>query len=198
MNSFIKTNSRWLALLGFAVVIVTLIFIFRPKTPTYQLNTNETIKMMNDRTIELEIKDIAGKQLIDIRSAELYSNGHPASAINIPIRTLLNKESLELFDDLLSGNKDAVLYGTNELQATAPLFLLRQLGYKNVKLLKGGLNQHNEFIQPVLVSTEVSVVDTAAIHGKTEPLKAATSEIAKKKGDAVIPVRKGASAGGGC
>ena len=153
---------------------------------------------MNDRTIELEIKDIAGKQLIDIRSAELYSNGHPASAINIPIRTLLNKESLELFDDLLSGNKDAVLYGTNELQATAPLFLLRQLGYKNVKLLKGGLNQHNEFIQPVLVSTEVSVVDTAAIHGKTEPLKAATSEIAKKKGDAVIPVRKGASAGGGC
>lgn len=198
MNRFIKTNSLWLSLLGLAVVIVVLAFVFRPKSPHYLLNANETIKVMNDRSIEVEIKDITGKQLIDIRSAELYSKGHPLSAINIPIRQLLDKPSLELFDNLLNSGKEAVLYGNDQLQATAPLFLLRQLGYKNVKLLKGGINPINEFSLPDLATTEISLVDTAAIHGKSELINLPVSAPTLKKGEAVIPVRKGASAGGGC
>ncbi len=198
MNRFIKTNSPWLSLLGLAVVIVVLAFVFRPKPPHYQLNAKETILLMNDRSIEVEIKDIAGKQLIDIRSAELYSNGHPASAINIPIRQLLDKESLKLFDDLLETGSVAVLYGNDELQATAPLFLLQQLGYKNLKLLKGGLNQVSEFVPSSLATTEQSVVDTQLILGKTDQTIAPVTTNATKKSETVIPVRKGTSAGGGC
>lgn len=196
MNHFVKTNSLWLGLLGLAVAIVVLTFIFRPISPHYHTNDKESISLMNDRTTEIELKDLAGKQLIDIRQEELYLQWHPSSAINIPIRQLLDKESLHLFDNLLKNNKEAVLYGNTELQATAPLYLLRQLGYKNLKLLKGGINQNHEFIAPSPAMTEISVADTSAIHQKTEQTQLAPT--IQKKGEAIIPVRKGASAGGGC
>lgn len=198
MNRFIKTNSSWLSLLGLAVVIVLLAFIFRPKTLNYQLNNYETLKLVNDPVVEVTTDHLGGKQLIDIRSAELFLNGHPVGAVSIPTRQLLDKESLKMFDDLLAANKDAVLYGTNELDAAAPLFLLRQLGYKNVKLIKGRLNQANEFITSLPGSTEVQVLDTAALHHKSEQLITPVVTSSRKKGEAIIPVRKSASAGGGC
>ena len=198
MNRFLKTNSPWLSLLGLAVVIVILAFIFRPKSPDYQISAAETLKLMNDQSMQVAIKDIAGKQLIDIRSAELFAQGHPASAINIPIRQLLDKESVKLFDNLLENGKEAILYGSDQLQATAPLFLLQQLGYKNLKLLKGGLTSFNEFKEPEIASTEVSVVDTAFIHLKPELNKAPVTTAVTKTRETVIPVRKAAASGGGC
>ena len=148
--------------------------------------------------MEVAIKDIAGKQLIDIRTNELYLQGHPNGSINIPIRQLLDKESLELFEQLSQKGETAILYGIDQLQATAPLFLLQQLGYKNLKLLKGGINAVNEFTPPAPGLSEVSVVDTALIHNKTEQINMPLTSSAIKKGEAVMPVRKGVSAGGGC
>jgi len=198
MNRFLKTNSTWLSLLGLAMVIILMAFIFRPKSPDYQINANESLKLMNDLSVQVSVKDIAGKQLIDIRSAELYSQGHPASAINIPVRQLLDKESVELFDNLSKNGKEAVLYGSNELQTTAPLFLLQQLGYKNLKILKGGLTSSNEFREPDPASTEVSVMDTTAIRVKPEQIKTPVTTTVKKSAESVIPVRKVGSSGGGC
>ena len=198
MNRYIKSNSLLISLPGLAVAIVVLVFIFRPKSPHYQIDGNETIKLMKDRSIEVELQGIAGKQLIDIRSAEMFSQGHPPRAISIPIRQLLDKESIELFDNLLEDGKEAILYGTDELQATAPLFLLHQLGYKNLKLLKGGVNKSNELIPLSPASAEVSLIDTAALRGKGEPMNVSVTPAAKKKGETVIPVRKRESAGGGC
>jgi 3-mercaptopyruvate sulfurtransferase SseA len=101
MNRFLKTNFPWLSLLGLAFIIVILAFIFRPKSPDYQISATETLKLMNDQSMQVAVKDIAGKLLIDIRSADLYSQGHLERAINIPIRQLLDKESIELFNNLL-------------------------------------------------------------------------------------------------
>jgi len=198
MNRFLKTNSTWLSLLGLAMVIILMAFIFRPKSPDYQINANESLKLMNDLSVQVSVKDVAGKQLIDIRSAELYSQGHPASAINIPVRQLLDKESVELFDNLSKKGKEAVLYGSNELQTTAPLFLLQQLGYKNLKILKGGLTPSNEFREPDPASTEVSVMDTTAIRVKPEQIKTPVTTTVKKSAESLIPVRKVGSSGGGC
>lgn len=198
MNRFIKTNSPWLSLLGLAVAIVILVFIFRPKSPHYQISAGESLKLMNNPTTEVEIKDIAGKQLIDIRTTELYLQGHPNGAINIPVRQLLDEESLDLFEQLSKNGESVILYGTDQLQATAPLFLLQQLGYKNLRLLKGGINPFSEFTSPAPGLTEVSVIDTALIHSKAEQINAPLSSSVIKKREAVLPVRKVVSAGGGC
>jgi rhodanese-related sulfurtransferase len=198
MNQFFKTNSLWLSLLGLAVVIVLLTFIFRPGSPHYKIGASESLRVMNDLSNMVSVKEITGKQLIDIRSQELYSQGHPENAINIPIRQLLDQENLELLGKLSESGKVTVLYGSDELQVTAPLFLLQQLGYRNVKMLKGGLSSTNEFKESEPASTEVSAIDTAEIHRNTVLQKMPSNIPEKQKGEAVIPVRKEASAGGGC
>jgi len=158
------------------------------------VNATEAVKLLNDSQIQVSISDLAGKQLIDIRPADLFTQGHPETAINIPARNLLDDESLELFDRLLDNGQAAVLYGSDELQATAPWLLLQQLGYQNIKILKGGYTLNNEFKEPILSSTEAMVLDTAVM--KAKPVNALETE--KKKPQVVVPVRKEASSGGGC
>jgi rhodanese-related sulfurtransferase len=197
MNRFIESNKLWLSLLGLAVLIVFLAFVFRPKSLEYQLGTDQALKLMNDQSIQVAVKDIGGKQLIDIRPSELFAQGHPQNAINIPLRNLLDDEAIEVYDQLINNGKEAVLYGSDELQATAPGLLLQQLGYKNLKILKGGLTSSIEFKETALASTEKMVLDTAAI--RVKPAIATVSETKPtKKPQAIIPVRKEASSGGGC
>lgn len=68
-----------------------------------------------DQSIQIDVKDIAGKQMIDIRSSELFAQGHAENAINIPIQKLLDEESTEFFDQLLEDGKEVVLYGSEEV-----------------------------------------------------------------------------------
>lgn len=194
MKQFIKSNKLWLSLLGLAVVIVFMGFLFRPKTIDFKVSADEAVKLMSEPQMQASITDLAGKQLIDIRPAELFAQGHPENTINIPVRNLLDEESLELFDRLLDNGQAAVLYGSDELQTTAPWLLLQQLGYQNIKTIKGRYTQNNEFKEPVLSSTEVMILNTAAM--KTKPVIALETE--KKKPQVVVPVRQEVSSGGGC
>jgi rhodanese-related sulfurtransferase len=194
MNQFIKTNKLWLGLLGLAIIIVFLAFLFRPKSPEYQTDTDQAVKMMIDPQNQVLISDLVGKQLIDIRPADLFAQGHPENAINIPIRNLLDDESFELFDRLLDNGQASVIYGSDELQATAPCLLLQHLGYRNIKIMKGGYTLNNEFKEPTLSSTEAMALDTAVM--KANPVR--TLETENKKPQVVVPIRKGASSGGGC
>ena len=195
MNSFIKSNKIWLSLLGLAIVIVFLAFLFRPKLPEYQTGTDQAMKMMVDQQNQVAISDLAGAQLIDIRTAELFAQGHAENAISIPVRNLLDDESLELFNRLLKNGQTAVLYGSDELQTVAPCLLLQQMGYTNLKTLEGGYVATNELMKPALPATEVMLLDTATMKAKQE-IKVAQPE--KKKPQVVIPVRKEATSGGGC
>ncbi len=198
MNRFLKTNSPWLGLLGLALLIVVMAFIFRPISPEYQIGATETLSLINDQSNKVELKDLAGKQLIDIRPSILFEQGHAENAINLPIKQLLDKESIKIINELSDNGKEVVLYGSDELQATAPFILLRQLGYKNLKIVKGGFTSLNEFKEPSVVSTEVSIVDTTAMKVKPEQASTTDKKVEMKKTEAIVPVRKAASTGGGC
>ncbi len=195
MNQFIKSNKPWLSLLGLAIIIVFLAFLFRPKSPEYQTETQQAMKMMVDQQNQVAVSDLAGKQLIDIRTTELFAQGHAENAISIPVRNLLDDESLELFNRLLKNGQTTVLYGSDELQTVAPCLLLQQMGYTNLKTLEGGYVATNELKKPALPATEVMMLDTAAMKAKHE-VKGPQPE--KKKPQVVIPVRKEAASGGGC
>jgi rhodanese-related sulfurtransferase len=196
MNPFIKSNKPWLSLLGLAVIIVILGFIFKPKEVDFKTNAEQAVKLMGESQMQVSVSDLPGKQLIDIRSAELYIQSHPENAINIPVRNLLDDEALELLDEIQHSGQVAVLYGSDELQAVAPTLLLAQMGYTNLKTLKGGYIATNELKVPALPSTEVMLLDTAAINVESALTKAPDTE--KKKSQVVVPVRKEVSAGGGC
>ena len=198
MNRFLKTNSPWLSLLFLAVTVVVLAYLFRPKYPEYNAGLEETTRLMADQSKQILVQDITGKQLIDIRPANVYAQGHPVNAANIPLRQLLDKESVGLLDKLLKNGQEAVIFGSDELQATAPWLLLQQLGYKNLKLLKGGYTSQNEFKETPAASNEIPAFDKTAFQVKSELNKATDNQTTRKTTETVIPVRKPASTGGGC
>lgn len=197
MNRFLKTNMRWLGLLGMALVIVIMAFIFRPGAPEYHLGVNKTLSLLNEPSNKIDVNEIAGKTLIDIRSANLFAQGHPDGAINLPIRQLLDKESIRVLDEATS-HGEVVLFGSDELQATAPGYLLQQLGYKNIRILRGGYSSSNEFKQSEKASAEVPIFDPSAFNVQPVLTKASELKVEKKKVEVVVPVRKAASSGGGC
>lgn len=198
MNRFLKKNKLWLSFLVMGIAIVLLAFIFRPRTINYEMNLAESVKIITDPSLQVSASNLTGNQIIDLRSPELYAKGHPEFAINIPVRQLLDEESLELFDKLLESNKEVVLYGSDELHSAAPCLLLRQLGFSNVKQLSGGMSETGDLKVMELASTEVSVIDTATMRIKPEVQKAVVALPAKKKPEAVIPVKKEVTSGGGC
>ena len=96
MDSFIKSNRLWLGLLGVALVIVVLAFLFKPKSIEFQTNGKQSVGLILDKSLEVSVASLAGKQLIDIRPADQFAQGHAELSINIPARNLLDDESLEL------------------------------------------------------------------------------------------------------
>lgn len=198
MNRFLKTDLRWLGVPGLALLIVLLAYIFRPVSPGYKIEAHEIPALMMNQSKHIDMKDLAGKQLIDVRPASVFAKGHPENAINIPVRQLLDQQSLEIFDQLKKNGQQAVLYGTDELQATAPWLLLQQLGYSNLHLLKGGAGSDGELKETPVALTEISVVDTSAFRAAREQPDPAILNPPAKKAASVIPARREASAGGGC
>ncbi|HEY3373429.1 MAG TPA: rhodanese-like domain-containing protein [Prolixibacteraceae bacterium] len=195
MNRLIESNKPWLSLLALAIIIVFLAFLFKPKTIDFSTNADQAIKLMKDTQNQVSLTDLAGKQLIDLRSMDQFAQGHADNAINIPVRKLLDDESLELFDRLLQSGQVAVLYGNDELQAAAPCLLLQQMGYFNLKTLNGVMAETNELKEPALPTTEIMLLDTAAMKAK---VATKVLESSMKKPQNVVPVRKAASSGGGC
>ncbi len=195
MNPFIKSNKLWLSLLALAVVIVFLAFLFKPKPIEFQTMAKQSVNLISDKGLEVSVANLSGKQLIDIRPADQFAQGHAELAINIPVRNLLDKEALELFDRLQNSGEEAVLYGSDELQSVSPCLLLQQMGYIKVKFLKGGFNADNKFFETSGAATETMQLDQSAMKAGQQT---ATKEPEKKKPQAVIPVRKEASSGGGC
>ena len=195
MDSFIKSNRLWLGLLGVALVIVLLAFLFKPKSIEFQANTKQSVSLISDKTLEVSVANLTGKQLIDIRPADQFAQGHAEMAINIPVRNLLDEESLEIIERLQTSGQGVVLIGSDELQSVSPCLLLQQMGYSKVKFLKGGFGSDNRLFETSGAALETMQLDQAAMKA-TQPATAKEPE--KKKPQVVIPVRKEASSGGGC
>ena len=82
-------------------------------------------------------------RFIDLRNAHDYIKGHLKNAINIPIHKILNKE----YEDIFNQDKYInVLYYSDHCGACGPWMILKQLGYKNNKVLAGGYDYVNEYI----------------------------------------------------
>ena len=82
------------------------------------------------------LKDTANYQFIDVRSAHKFIGSHLPDAINIPLskKFLCNENMQQLNQD----KKMLVLFGKNTSQSVSTFLLLKQLGFKNLKVALGG------------------------------------------------------------
>ena len=197
----------------FVLVIVIGLITFKRPEVKYVLSPTESLALLNDPESVITpqqaaalLKDGAGKTVfIDIRNSVAFEKGHLKSAINIPVRELFTKQSRTVFHDIEKAGQEAVLYGETQQQATGVWLMLRQTGYKNVKLFTGNFSQLDPAIADSLTRllsqlSETPLIDTAALKLVSSPVVAgkdiAKPAITEKK--SVAPVKKAASSGGGC
>ena len=120
-----------------------------------EINPELLIKEINDPARFLSVDQVAERlinedpsiMLIDVRSTEQYEEYALPRSINIPLERILDPEWK---DYLYQDNMDVVLYSNSDLFADQGWILYTRLGYKNLYVLKGGLNQwFKDIMQPL-------------------------------------------------
>lgn len=140
-------------LLTFVLLSLGVIIAAVPRNTTipYKLSASQILDEIKSGTQFLEPEQVAQMlvekdpylQLIDIRPQNEFEKFSLPGSVNIPIDNILSPDYTDLFDQDLKLN---VFYGNGNTQANEAWMLLRQLGYKNIYVLKGGLNYWAETI----------------------------------------------------
>lgn len=118
----------------------------------YALSTEEALSAYLQKEDILAVEKVANillcKQthsyrMIDLRNPHEFIQGHIEGAINIPAKDVLDMEYYELFnqDEYIN-----VLYCSGQNQASNIYMVLKQLGFKNIKVALGGYDFINKFI----------------------------------------------------
>jgi len=94
---------------------------------------------------------------IDVRDAESYAKYTLPNALNIPLQNLLNEDS-ELY--LNQNQYNVILFSNDEFYANEAWITCNRLDYKNIRVLKGGLNNwFNTIINPTMPSEDMAAID---------------------------------------
>lgn len=91
----------------------------------------------------LIISEDPSLQLIDVRDAKSYEKFTLKGALNIPLKNFLEQENLAYLDQNVY---KTIIFSNGNTDSDVAWILATRLGYKNVYVLKGGLNEWVEFI----------------------------------------------------
>ncbi len=135
-------SNHWAAVLLLLIVVPGFIFSHR-SLEYYPVSAEEILQevlAMQDVVMPEEVRaalktGASSYVLVDLRSPDEYLAGHIDHAMNVPVHDLLGKDVLSMLDDQ---TRTFVLYAGDEVEGCGPWMLLRQLGYKNIKVMLGG------------------------------------------------------------
>lgn len=86
-------------------------------------------------------------QLIDVRDAKFYNKFTLKGATNIPLKDILEEENLSNYFD--QDVYKTIIFSNGNTHADVAWMLITRLGYKNVYVMKGGLNAWvDQILQP--------------------------------------------------
>lgn len=150
--------------------------------------------------------------LIDLRPSHIFAQGNIPSSVNIPIHSLLEKNTLEMFRGLAKDGIKIVLYGNDHSETISPWTILYQIGIKDVFIMAGGyqayLSDNPEFnvLNDSELYKEISRYDYAAIlktlgeGATTLAIPSSDKPGLKTEGETVIPIKrkKQSTLEGGC
>lgn len=85
---------------------------------------------------------------IDVRSPEAYQNFSIPGAVNIPLAKMLDEESAYY---LGLGEMQKVFFSNDDLSSNEAWMIAKRMGYENVYVMKGGLN---EWVETILQPAE--------------------------------------------
>lgn len=165
--------------------------------------------MTTDRLAHIIINQDPSFILIDVRDEKSFASYTLPNAINIPLEKLFDEGS----ESYLNQNQfDVVLFSNDNFHADQAWILCNRLGYKNLRVLKGGINQwFTTIINPLKPAENMSAADfelyatrkaASMFFGVVYPeqVKVEAPKIVKEAPKKVITVekKKKAPAEGGC
>jgi rhodanese-related sulfurtransferase len=99
-----------------------------------------------DQLAEIYINQDPSYLVIDVRPESEYLTYNLPNSFNIPLNTILNEEAAGYLNQ---DQYDVVLVSNDNFSANQAWILCNRLGYKNLHVLKGGLNEwFNTIINP--------------------------------------------------
>lgn len=155
-------KNKNLILFIFLLIISAIVFVIpaifkgnqlTPKTQLAAFISSERYISADELADKLVNKD-PSIVLVDLRSDAEFKQYHIPTALNIPFGSLLNEEHKTL---LIQDKVSVVLYSNDHLTADQAWFLCHSLGYKNLIVLKNGLNGfYNTILNPPIATEMVS------------------------------------------
>lgn len=174
MKELAKTNRLIIAVALFIIILLAGFVTMQKPEFTYSLSQEEILDVIQTEkqeiSPELALKIIESKdetyRFIDLRNPYEYNINHIEGAVNIPANLLLNKSNLELLE---TEKIQKVLYDNDQLQANGPWLVLKQLGYQNIHVLKGGFEYYKHLASGIPIDSlpdldpEIPKYDYAAV-----------------------------------
>jgi len=133
-------------LLASILILAAVGLVLLPKYEKHEgINAKELLSNMvsPERYISTdELADKLVKQdpsfiLIDVRDSISFKKNSLPNAINIPLKKILSEEASAYLDQ---DQFDVVLFSNDNFYADQAWILCSRLGYKNLRVLKGGIN----------------------------------------------------------
>ncbi len=110
-------------------------FLSKINSPSYFINSDELAKSIIEKDPNIF--------LIDLREKEEFDKFSLSNAVNIPLKDLLKIDNL---DYLEQENKKIIFYSNGTTYSNQAWTIATRLNYKNLYVLKGGLNNWKKTI----------------------------------------------------
>ncbi len=208
-------NNKGFYYLAPVLLILALGLVLLPKSKkSREVNPRHLLLEINDQTRFATTDEVASAiinkdpfyQLVDVRTPAEFSAYSLKDAVNIPLADLLKPEYRETLDQT---SRRIIFFSNNDIYAEQAWMLCRRQGFRNIFVMKGGLNAWMQtIINPAEPAVTASKEDFELYEfrkgasqffvGSPEislPAKDAEKPKAKVK---VAPVAKPAAAEGGC
>lgn len=151
-------NIFWASAL--ALVGVFLAFTEVKTNITQDLSPDKLHSAIIEKTRYIEVEDVAHLiiskdptlQLIDVRDEKFYNKFTLRGALNMPLKDFLKQDNLDYLDQDVY---QTILFSNGSTDADVAWLLATRLNYKNVYVLKGGLNK---WVEQILQPEEHSVI----------------------------------------
>ena len=135
----------------FAIIIILGVVFVKEPSKKYRITTEDMLTELQtyedvvgpEKVMDILYGDDNLYQFIDLRSSHDFIKGHLEDAINIPIHKILDDEYAKILNQ---DERINILYYSDHCGACGPWMILKQLGYKNNKILLGGYDYVNDFI----------------------------------------------------
>lgn len=95
--------------------------------------------------------------LVDVRDPQSFKEYSLPNAVNIPLRNLLDEE----YEAYINQTQyDVIFYSNDNFYADQAWVLGNRLGYQNLRVLKGGINEwYNTIINPTVPKEQLAAED---------------------------------------